>query len=49
MVLNFSYRGEEADRADLTRMAARAGLEVLRDGARPLRLWDALAFWLKRG
>jgi SAM-dependent methyltransferase len=49
VVLNFSYRGEEADRADLTRMAARAGLEVLRDGARPLRLWDALAFWLKRG
>lgn len=49
VILNFSYRGAEADRADLGRMAARAGLAMLRDGVRELRLWDGLAFWLRRG
>ena len=48
VVLNFSYRGEEADRQDLARMAARSGLAVRRGGVRPLRLWDGLAFWLQR-
>ncbi len=48
VILNFSYRGTEADRSDLGRMARRAGLVVLRDGVRELPLWDGLAFWLRR-
>jgi SAM-dependent methyltransferase len=48
VILNFSYRGEAADRSDLARMAERAGLAMLRNGTRELSLWDGLAFWLRR-
>jgi SAM-dependent methyltransferase len=48
VILNFSYRGLETDRADLTRLAAQAGFDLLRNGTRELRLWDAAAFWLRR-
>jgi len=49
VILNFSYRGDlEADRADVARLAADAGFSVLRNGARPFRLWDGLAFLAKR-
>ena len=47
-ILNFSYRGEEADRSDLARVAVQTGFSVLRDGVRDLSLWDGLAFWLRR-
>ena len=49
LVLNFSYRGDaELDRADVVRLAANAGLRVLRDGTREFALWDALAFQLAK-
>lgn len=48
VILNFSYRSAEADRADLARLAERAGLAMLRNGVRELSLWDGLAFWLRR-
>lgn len=49
LVLNFSYRGDtELDRADVARLAAKAGLRVLRDGTREFALWDALTFQLAK-
>ena len=49
VILNFSYRGDpEADRADVARLAADTGFSVLRNGARPFRLWDGLAFHLAK-
>jgi SAM-dependent methyltransferase len=48
VILNFSYRGAAADRADLAAMAARAGFAVLRDGVRELDVWDCPGFWLRR-
>jgi SAM-dependent methyltransferase len=50
VVLNYSYRGDEArDAADVARLAARHGLDVVESGARPFRLWDAVVFRLRRG
>jgi len=49
LVLNFSYRGEAADRRDLPALAIAAGFTMLRDGTREFALWDGLAFWLRRG
>ena len=49
LILNFSYRGDlDADRADILRLAARAGFLVLRDGTRDLSLWDAVTFHLAK-
>jgi SAM-dependent methyltransferase len=48
LILNFSYRGPEADR-DLAAFAAEAGLMVRRAGERPFALWDAAAFHLAKG
>lgn len=49
LILNFSYRGdEEADRRDMLAIAARVGLELLRDGTREFSLWNGLVFWLRR-
>ncbi|WP_245496572.1 class I SAM-dependent methyltransferase [Lichenibacterium ramalinae] len=45
VILNYSYRG---DPAGLTAAAARHGLSLERAGDRPLRLWDATAFVLRR-
>ncbi len=50
VVLNLSYRGDvDADRQDAGRFAAEAGLAVLRSGERAFRLWDGLAFHLRKG
>jgi SAM-dependent methyltransferase len=49
LILNFSYRGDlNRDRADLARLAERAGLAVVREGTRDFTLWDATAFHLRR-
>jgi SAM-dependent methyltransferase len=48
-VLNFSYQGAETDRREVPALAARAGLEVLECGTAPFRLWDGLAFRMRRG
>ncbi|TCH98404.1 class I SAM-dependent methyltransferase [Roseococcus sp. SYP-B2431] len=49
VILNYSYRGIGQDRADLRGMAGRHGFALLRSGTRELALWDAHAFWLRRG
>ena len=47
VVLNLTYRGDLArDREDARRLAAQAGLEVLRNGSRDLELWDGATFHL---
>ena len=49
VILNYSYRDDEdADIADVARMAAVHGLQVVVRGARPFILWDALAFHLRK-
>jgi SAM-dependent methyltransferase len=49
VILNVSYRGDdEADRADMARLAEAYGFTVRRAGERPFRLWDACAFHLRR-
>ncbi|MBR0665536.1 methyltransferase domain-containing protein [Roseomonas hellenica] len=48
VILNFSYRGIEEDRADLPDIAERHGFALLRNGTREFPLWDAHAFWLRR-
>jgi SAM-dependent methyltransferase len=46
---NYSYRGDvDADRADLARVAHRAGLTVRRDGTREFALWDGVSFLLQK-
>jgi SAM-dependent methyltransferase len=49
LILNFSYRDDpDVDRADIARLASRAGFSVLRDGTRDFTLWDGLTFHLAR-
>jgi SAM-dependent methyltransferase len=47
-IFNYSYRGDPAaDRADIARHADAAGLQVVRNGARDLALWDGTSFLLR--
>ena len=46
VILNYAYRGDEAD---LAADAARHGFALERAGERPFRLWDAAVFLLRRG
>ncbi|WP_437783454.1 GNAT family N-acetyltransferase [Sorangium sp. So ce1097] len=49
VVLGYSYRGDAArDAADVARLAARHGFDVLVSGERPFALWDARAYRLRR-
>lgn len=49
VVLNLSYRGDPAaDRADMARFAAAAKLSLALAGVAAFRLWDALAFELRK-
>jgi SAM-dependent methyltransferase len=48
VILNFSYRGIEEDRADLRDIAERHGFALLRNGTPEFPLWDGHAFWLRR-
>ncbi len=47
-ILNLSYRGDAADRADARRWAAAHGLALGHDGARCFALWDGIAFTFRR-
>jgi SAM-dependent methyltransferase len=47
LILNFSYRGDEADRRDMQRLAAANGFTVQRLGTRDFSLWDGLTFLLR--
>ncbi|XYI00739.1 GNAT family N-acetyltransferase [Sorangium sp. So ce1128] len=49
VILNYSYRGDLArDAADVARLAARHGFDVLASGERPFSLWDGRAYRLRR-
>jgi SAM-dependent methyltransferase len=49
VILNLSYRGDlELDRQDARRLAAAAGLRVLRNGTTDLRIWDGVTFHLRK-
>lgn len=49
LLFNFSYRNDDVrDRRELAELASNAGFACLRNGERPFRLWDALAFHLRR-
>lgn len=49
VILNYSYRDDEkADVADVNRLAAEYGFDVLVAGDRPFALWDGLAFHLRK-
>jgi SAM-dependent methyltransferase len=47
-ILNLSYRGGEADRADARRWAAEHGFALGHEGDRCFTLWDGVAFTLRR-
>ena len=44
VVLNLSYRGDEADAADAQSWAADLGYDLRARGARPFKLWDGAAY-----
>lgn len=49
VVLNYSYRGDdEADKADMVRLAGAHDFEVVVCGVRPFVIWDGLAFHLRK-
>lgn len=49
VIFNFSYRDDDsADKRDVVRLAGEHGLEVVRGGERPLGMWDALVFHLRK-
>ena len=48
LLFNFSYRGNDLDRRDVTRIADKFGFDVLRCGERLLHYWDGAIFDLKR-
>ena len=48
IVLNYSYRGDVAvDDAEVRRLAAAHGFEVVEGGVRPFRLWDGVGWVLR--
>lgn len=49
VILNYSYRDDEkADVADVKRLAAEYGFDVVVAGGRPFSMWDGLAFHLRK-
>ncbi len=48
VILNLSYRGLDADRIDAAGWCALHGLQVIENGSLPFRLWDAVAFLIRR-
>jgi ubiquinone/menaquinone biosynthesis C-methylase UbiE len=49
VILNFTYRGNpEADRNDVQALSRRYGFEVVVDGESSFKLWDGVAWWLRR-
>jgi len=49
VVLNYSYRGDDsADNAEIKRLAAEHGFDVVVAGLRPFVMWDGVAFHLRK-
>ena len=49
VILNYSYRDDDrADIAEVKRLAAEHGFDVVVQGERPFSLWDGLAFHLRK-
>jgi SAM-dependent methyltransferase len=48
LLINYSYRSDAADRADVARLALSTGLRVLRSDERPFRCWDGRVFHLRK-
>ena len=49
VILNYSYSsGDDASKADVSRLAAAHGFDVIVGGDRPFTLWDGLAFHLRK-
>jgi SAM-dependent methyltransferase len=49
LIMNYSYRGDLArDRAEAAANAARAGLDLLRNGTRDTEIWDGITFLMRR-
>ena len=49
VILNFAYSGDDdADRADVKRLASEYGFDVLVAGERPFTIWDGAAFHLRK-
>lgn len=49
VILNYSYSGDdEADRADVNRLAKDNGFDMLIAGERPFSIWDGSAFHLRK-
>jgi SAM-dependent methyltransferase len=46
-IVNLSYRGLNADRADINGWSVRHHLHVVQNGASPFRLWDGTTFVLR--
>jgi SAM-dependent methyltransferase len=50
VIFNFSYRNSpELDRDEIAQLAKQYGFEVLENGAQLFRVWDGLAWRLRRG
>ncbi len=49
VILNYSYsEDDESDSREVSALASENGLEVVETGGRPFKLWDGVAFRLKR-
>jgi SAM-dependent methyltransferase len=49
LILHYSYRDStEADRAEVRRLSRAAGLTVTMNGAQPFKLWDGVAFRMRK-
>ena len=50
VILHFSYRDStEADRAEVRKLCRAAGFTVVMNGAQPFKLWDGVAFRMRKG
>ena len=50
VILHFSYRDStEADRAEVRKLCRAAGFMVVMNGAQPFKLWDGVAFRMRKG
>jgi SAM-dependent methyltransferase len=50
VILHYSYRDDTgADRAEVRRLCRAAGFTVVMNGAQPFKLWDGVAFRMRKG
>jgi SAM-dependent methyltransferase len=50
VIFNFSYRGDPAaDGAEVRRLAAESGFEVVADGVRPSTVWNGVGWRMRKG